>query len=246
VSLAAWVALVTLAGPPAEPAAPGPGEIMQRALAAVGPVADVSSLRAEGEVRVQDHPERTVRFELLSIAGSPRRLLLRQRLPDGRDMEMGCQGDVGWMRRPGDARATPIEPVAVSATVAGLLPSRMVLAVADRFPHRKSAPAGTFDGRNCLRLDVEDRDGVKGRIWFDVASGRIAGIETDAKDAAQPASRLVFEAWGPAGALTVPVRLRMQRGDETLVTEFRTISVEPIPETAFDPPPEVRGETGVP
>jgi hypothetical protein len=246
VNVVALFASLLLATPPQPPATPEPDAIMQRALAAVGPAQDVSSLRTEGEVRVEGHPDRTVRFELLSIAGSPRRLLLRQRLPDGRDMGMGCQGDVGWMRRPGDARATPIEPVAVSATVAGLLPSRMVLAVADRFPHRKSAPAGTFEGRNCLRLDVEDRDGVRGRIWFDAVSGRIAGIETDAKDAAQPASRLVFEAWGPAGALTVPVRLRMQRGDETLVTEFRTISVEPIPEAAFDPPPDVRGEIGGP
>ena len=242
----ALVATLLLAGPPTEPVSPEPGAIMQRALAAVGPVADVSSLRAEGEVRVPDHPERTVRFELLSIAGSPRRLLLRQRLPDGRQMEMGCQGEVGWMRRPGDDRAMPIEPVAVSATVAGLLPSRMVLSVADRFPHRQSAPAGAFEGRTCLRLDAEDRDGVKGRLWFDADSGRLAGIETEAKDAARPASRLVFEAWGAAGPLTVPTRLRMQRGDETLITEFRAISVEPIPEAAFAPPAEVREDADGP
>jgi hypothetical protein len=181
-----------------------------------------------------------VRFELLSIAGSPRRLLLRQRLADGRSMEMGCLGEVGWLRRPGDSTAMPLEAVAVSATTSALLPSRMVLSVADRFPHRTPAPSGTFEGRVCDRLEVEDRDGVKGSLWFDPTSGRLTGIETQAKDASRPASRTVIEAWGPAGPLSVPVRLRMRRGDETVVTEFTSVSVEPLADKAFEPPPEVR------
>jgi hypothetical protein len=235
--------MASLAGPPVDAVASDPAALFRRALEAVGPVSEVTSLRAEGEVRVQGHPDRTVRFELLSIAGSPRRLLLRQRLADGRSMEMGCRGEIGWLRRPGDTAATPLEAVAVSVTAAALLPSRMVLAVADRFPHRSAAPAGTFEGRACDRLEVEDRDGVKGRLWFDAASGRLAGIETDAKDAARPASLTVIEAWGPAGPLTVPTRLRMRRGDETIETEFSGVSVEPIPDRAFEPPVEVRAGT---
>jgi hypothetical protein len=235
--IGAALLVASLAGPPA---ATDPAALMRRALEAVGPVSEVTSLRADGEVRVEGHPERTVRFELLSIAGSPRRLLLRQRLADGRSMEMGCLGEVGWLRRPGDSTAMPLEAVAVSATTSALLPSRMVLSVADRFPHRTPAPSGTFEGRVCDRLEVEDRDGVKGSLWFDPTSGRLTGIETQAKDASRPASRTVIEAWGPAGPLSVPVRLRMRRGDETVVTEFTSVSVEPLADKAFEPPPEVR------
>lgn len=235
--IGAALLVASLAGPSA---ATDPAALMRRALEAVGPVSEVTSLRADGEVRVEGHPERTVRFELLSIAGSPRRLLLRQRLADGRSMEMGCLGEVGWLRRPGDSTAMPLEAVAVSATTSALLPSRMVLSVADRFPHRTPAPSGTFEGRVCDRLEVEDRDGVKGSLWFDPTSGRLTGIETQAKDASRPASRTVIEAWGPAGPLTVPVRLRMRRGDETVVTEFTSVSVEPLADKAFEPPPEVR------
>ncbi len=235
--IGAALLVASLAAPPA---ATDPAALMRRALEAVGPVSEVTSLRADGEVRVEGHPERTVRFELLSIAGSPRRLLLRQRLADGRSMEMGCLGEVGWLRRPGDSTAMPLEAVAVSATTSALLPSRMVLSVADRFPHRTPAPSGTFEGRVCDRLEVEDRDGVKGSLWFDPTSGRLTGIETQAKDASRPASRTVIEAWGPAGPLTVPVRLRMRRGDETVVTEFTSVSVEPLADKAFEPPPEVR------
>jgi hypothetical protein len=235
--IGAALLVASLAGPSA---ATDPAALMRRALEAVGPVSEVTSLRADGEVRVEGHPERTVRFELLSIAGSPRRLLLRQRLADGRSMEMGCLGEVGWLRRPGDSTAMPLEAVAVSATTSALLPSRMVLSVADRFPHRTPAPSGTFEGRVCDRLEVEDRDGVKGSLWFDPTSGRLTGIETQAKDASRPASRTVIEAWGPAGPLSVPVRLRMRRGDETVVTEFTSVSVEPLADKAFEPPPEVR------
>ncbi len=241
--IGAALLVASLAGPPA---ATDPAALMRRALEAVGPVSEVTSLRADGEVRVEGHPERTVRFELLSIAGSPRRLLLRQRLADGRSMEMGCLGEVGWLRRPGDSTAMPLEAVAVSATTSALLPSRMVLSVADRFPHRTPAPSGTFEGRVCDRLEVEDRDGVKGSLWFDPTSGRLTGIETQAKDASRPASRTVIEAWGPAGPLTVPVRLRMRRGDETVVTEFTSVSVEPLADKAFEPPPEVRPEETAP
>ena len=241
--IGAALLVASLAGPPA---ATDPAALVRRALEAVGPVSEVTSLRADGEVRVEGHPERTVRFELLSIAGSPRRLLLRQRLADGRSMEMGCLGEVGWLRRPGDSTAMPLEAVAVSATTSALLPSRMVLSVADRFPHRTPAPSGTFEGRVCDRLEVEDRDGVKGSLWFDPTSGRLTGIETQAKDASRPASRTVIEAWGPAGPLTVPVRLRMRRGDETVVTEFTSVSVEPLADKAFEPPPEVRPEETAP
>ncbi len=235
-----------LAGSPADAPRTDAAATVQRALEAVGPVSEVSSLRAEGEVRVEGHPDRTVRFELLSVAGSPRRLRLRQRLADGRSMEMGCLGETGWMRRPGDATAMPLEAVAVSTVTSPLLPSRMVLSIADRFPHRSPGPDDSFEGRPCRRLDVEDRDGVKGRLWFDAATGRLAGIETDAKPPANDASRLVIEAWGPAGPLTVPVRLRLRRGDETVVTEFRSLSVDPLPEAAFEPPSEVRGTPGGP
>lgn len=240
IAAVAVIAASLLAGPPVDAASPDPAETVRRAVEAVGPVSEVASLRAEGEVRVEGHPDRTVKFELLSIAGTPRRLLLRQRLPDGRSMEMGCQGETGWLRRPGESKAMPLEAAAVTASTAGLLPSRMMLAVADRFPHRAAAASGSFQGRPCLRLDVEDRDGVTGRLWFDASDGRLAGIETDARDAARPESRMVIEAWGPAGPLRVPTRLRVTRGDETIVTEFACVRVDPIPETTFEPPIEVR------
>ena len=224
--------------PPPPVGEPDASAIVRRAVEAVGPVSEVTSLRAEGEVRSEGHADRTVRFEMLSVTGAPRRLLLRQRLADGRAMEMGCRGDTGWMRRPGASAAAPLDAVAVSTATASLLPSRMVLAVADRFPHRTVGTVAPFEGRPCRCVEVEDRDGVKGRLWFDESNGRLAGIETDAKDALRPASRLVIEAWGPAGPLTVPTRLRMRNGDETIVTEFTRVSVDPIPEAAFDPPAE--------
>ena len=70
------------------------------------------------------------------------------------------------MRVAGRDGVLELEPAAVVATCAPLVPSLMVMAVADRFPTRTLGPAETLDGVACRRVDLEDRDGLPGAAWF--------------------------------------------------------------------------------
>lgn len=228
--------------PPAEkvvtppPAADTPHQVIQRAIDAVGPIEAAPNLRAVGTV--DDARAGRTEFELLAIAGTPRRILLRQKLADGRTMEMGCNDETGWMRPPSGGPPVAMEPAAVSTVTSALLPNRMMLAIADRFPIRRMGPVEEVPGGTaaCRRLELEDRDGERGQAWFDLETSHLRLLRTGT--GASQAS-LTVAAWRRSGPLEMPVWLVTRRGDETVTTRFTTIELEPIPPERFAPPADL-------
>lgn len=208
-------------------------QVMQRAVDAVGPAGSVRFVRAEGTI---EGPDGRSTIELLSSTAKPTRLIIRQRLADGRLLETGCNGDVAWMRGPRDDTVQSLECAAVIATGAALLPTRMMFALADRFPIRSMGPREMRDGRACERLELEDRDGARASAWFDAASGRLLEIRTlDRKPGAAP-SILRIEAWTTVGQLNLPTTISARKGDAVTRSTFTHISLDPIPDDAFAPP----------
>ena len=230
-----------LADPPAntaetEASARSASQVMQRAVDAVGPASSVKFVRAEGTI---EGPDGRSTIELLSSTAKPTRLIIRQRLADGRLLETGCNGELAWMRGPRDETVQLIECSAVIATGAGLLPTRMMFALADRFPIRSMGPREMRDGKACERLELEDRDGAHASAWFDAASGRLLEIRTQDRKPGAPPSILRIEAWTTVGQLTLPTTISARKGDAVTRSTFTRISVDPIPDADFAPPKEL-------
>lgn len=211
-------------------------QVMQRAIDAVGPAGDARFVRVEGTV---DGPDGHSTIEMLATATRPARLVIRQRLSDGRVLETGCDGEVAWMRSPRDGSVQPLECAAVLASGAGLLPTRMMFALADRFPIRTLAPRETRDGRPCDRLELEDRDGAHASAWFDVSTGRLIELRTVDRTPGAPPSVLRMEAWTAVGPLTLPTTISARRGEAITRSVFTRVSLDPIPDAAFAPPPDL-------
>ena len=119
---------------------------------------------------------------------------------------------------PRDDTVQPLECSAVIATSAGLLPTRMMFALADRFPIRSMGPREMRDGKACERLELEDRDGARASAWFDAASGRLLEIRTQDRKPGAPPSILRIEAWTTVGQLTLPTTISARKGDCLLYT----------------------------
>lgn len=233
-----------LAGPPEAtpakapdaPASPSPAQaantFFDRAIAAVGPVERAPFLQATGTIETGG--ERS-ELEVLWSARAPRRTVVRERLADGGVNETGSDGVRGWMRVAGRAGVREIEPAVVIATCAPLVPSLMVMAVADRFPTRTLGPVETLDGVACRRVDLEDRDGLPGAAWFDVANGRLSVFRTQASRAAAPVTTTI-EAWMQAGPLTVPSRLVSRGAGPAVRITFTRVETDAIADAAFRTP----------
>jgi hypothetical protein len=223
----------TAVTPPPPPTTPH--QVMQRAIDAVGPLEAAPHLRAQGTVDTRG--DRT-EFELLAIAGAPRRILLRQRLADGRLMEMGCDGETGWMRPPSGGPPVAMEPAAISTVASALLPNRMMLAIADSFPIRSMGPIEAVPGGTaaCQRLELEDRDGARGQAWFDLETGHLRLLRVGS-GASQES--LTVAAWRRSGSLEMPAWLVTRRGDETVTTRFTAIELDPIPPERFAAPKDL-------
>ena len=211
---------------------PTPAQLFQRAIACVGPIEQAPCLRAEGVIETAGGRSD---ITLLWNARAPRRIVVRERLSDGRVAEWGASGERGWMRAPGREAPIEVEPAAVLASKAALVPSLMVLALADRFPHRTSAAIETIEGVRCHRVDLEDRDGLPGAAWFDTGTGRLRAFQTRGSRNETPTTTTI-EAWTSAGALQVPSRLVCRSGTSEVRTTFSRLSVEPIADEAFAPP----------
>ena len=228
---------LALAGPPeaAQPkpdaaaAAPTADRLFERAIAAVGAIDRVPCVRASGTIETGGTKSE---LEVLWNARAPRRAVVRERLADGGVNETGSDGERGWMRVAGRDGLREIEPAAVIATCAPLVPSLMVIAVADRFPTRTLGPAETVDGVACRRVDLEDRDGLPGAAWFETASGRLHAFRTRASRASDPVTTTI-EAWTQAGPLTVPARLVSRGTGPTVRTTFTRVEIDALPDAAF-------------
>lgn len=220
-------------GVPAAPAAtdPTPAQLFRRAIEAVGPISQAPCLRAEGVIE-SDQARSDV--TLLWNAKAPRRIVVRERLHDGRLVEWGCNGERGWMRVPGRETTVDVEPAAVLATKAALVPSVMVMALADRFTVRTGSAPDVLDGVRCRRVDLEDRDGLPGAAWFDADTGRLRAFRTQAARDETP-TLTTIEAWAAAGPLQVPAKLVSRTGDRTVRTTFARLSTDPLPDELFAP-----------
>lgn len=240
----ALLAVLALADPPAPAAAHAPtppaatdpagaaNRLFERAIAAVGPVERVPFLRATGRI---EHGEDRSAIEVLWNARAPRRIVVRERLADGRVNETGCDGERGWMRVAGRESALELEPAAALATAAPLVPSLMVMAVADRFPSRTLGPIEPQDGVSCQRVDLEDRDGLPGAAWFETATGRLRAFRTRASRTASPVVTSI-ESWAAAGPLTVPACIVSRGSGPAVRTAFVSIETTPIPDADFRAP----------
>lgn len=225
-------ALLLLQATPATPATPTPAAIFQRAIDGIGPVDRVATLRAEGTIETSGE---TRGLRILWSARSPRRLLVRETSPTGAVSESGCNGARGWMRVAGRDTVLDVEPAAVMAANAGLVPHLMVMALADRYPQRTSGPVETLDGIACRRLDLEDRDGVPGAAWFEEGSGRLHAFRTQARRS-EPARTTSIMAWTNVGPLTVPAAFQIEHEGRVTRVRFTRLSDEPIPDADFGAP----------
>jgi hypothetical protein len=219
---------------PATPAAvdAAPADHFTKAITLVGPVDRVPFLRCEGSIETE---RGTSALEVLWSARAPRRLIVRERLPDGSIAESGCDGTRGWMRVPGRAAPLEVEPAAVLAGNAGIVPPLMLLALADRFPQRKPGTDETIGGVACRRLEMEDRDGVPGVAWFDAATGRLRAFRVQARRS-QPATITTITAWTTVGPLLVPSGFESIRDGATTRVRFTRFDAEPLDPAAFAPP----------
>lgn len=210
---------------------PTPAGLFDRAIAAVGPVERVPTLHAEGSI---EDPSGRSSIEVLWSARAPRRLLVRVKSAAGAVSESGCDGTRGWMIVPGRADALDVEPAAILAANAGLVPPLMVMALADRFPQRTLGPDETIDGVRCTRVDLEDRDGMPGAAWFEVASGRLRAFRTQRRRS-EPAMTTTITEWTSVGPLTLPATLRSVRDGKVTQLRFDRIRADPIEAGAFAP-----------
>ena len=241
-SAIALIVALSLAGPPQPAAEPTPipratesptaSSYFDRAIAAVGPVDRAPFLRAIGTIETDGTRSE---LEVLWSARTPRRAVVRERLADGGVNETGSDGERGWMRVAAREGVREIEPAAVIATCAPLVPSLMVMAVADRFPTRTIGPDETLDGVKCRRIDLEDRDGLPGAAWFEASTGRLRAFRTQATRAAAPVTTTI-ETWMQAGPLTVPSRLVSRAPGSTVRTIFTRVETDAIADAAFRSP----------
>lgn len=214
------------------PTDPTPSQLFARAVEAVGPLKSTPFLRAEGVVET---PEGRSDVTILWSARPPRRIVLRERLSDGRVAEWGCDATRGWMRVPGRLAPLEVETAAVLAVRAAFVPSNMVMALADRFPIRTSATPETLDGVRCTRVALEDRDGLPGVAWFECDTGRLRAFQTQPSRTEAP-SVTTIQAWTKVGPLTLPSSLVSRTSDRVTRTTFTHLSTNAIPDADFTPP----------
>ena len=209
-------------------------EIINRAIEAMGGEEAIKSIEsARYTMKVGNEDEAIVRK---AITVSPDLYLVKEEYPDALS-EIGFDGEIGWavsvfedtyrctVRLASRLRAEQEVDLLAGFTV----PHRLLLILWERvFWEKETSVAGRveFEGRECEKVVIPQPDGGQTVAYFDVATGLLAGIETERVQGAWTLRRTsVYDNWQQCGPIRLFTTLREEGGlrrspSSTTITQF--------------------------
>lgn len=175
----------------------------------------------------------------------PGRFLARQEIRGLGEMEVGCDGEVGWRKDPPDGLLTPLPP----AEAADYARRWDLQALIRELDLRASSAHHLEDDRweetpcSVLELVVDERPM---RVYYAESDGLPRMIEISEGDRRRSIRRVVIEAWSEPGAAH-PVRwvraLRIEQPRLDIEVDYEFVSFDDVSESTFIPPVGLSTET---
>jgi hypothetical protein len=149
----------------------------------------------------------------------------------------GFDGEVSWSMGPRGAEIYKSSPVEAARRDADL---QYPLHQRDYFSKYELAGITDFEGHHCYWLHGTTHWGKDNNQFYDVTSGLLVGYRFQSDDKNSVPTILVFDDYKNSGGPLVATRQTGHHGDQTQTTRITSVSYEPLADSIFELPGEVK------
>ncbi len=241
---------------PPPPVSPNPdgSRLLTRCFRAMGGPSEleqITSMHVEAALKAGD--DSLGEIELFLARGN--RSLFRFTQEDGETSSFGSDGTISWEQIPasegGGWKLLPEEQLARRISVNNWL--GRVLHMGAETTTMKTTGKVTFQGRPCWAVDLEYRNDEPMTAFFDVETKLIAGFQRPFQMPEDGLAEsyvidIIFSDWKPVEDVTLfhEVKLVISPDMSSLQLNYVTLSINDVPESTFDLPPQIKALTPPP
>lgn len=205
-----------------------------------GAFALIQSLHSVGELSI---PAAGVTGTLEVWQGRPNRTVLHASVPGYGDVRTGFTGATGWS----------LDPMEGARLLAGLEAAQARddahfdshLRTSELIDSMTAVERTTLSGYDCYKVRTLWKSGRETVDCFSTETGLLVGSVRTHQSASGPAEALiVYEEYRPFGDLLMPTRITTQVNGVDQVISLRTVVLDEVPDSIFEPPPEIRALIG--
>jgi outer membrane lipoprotein-sorting protein len=214
--------------------------VLERYKHALGGVEAIKSVQSETRRGKVEGTGMKGEATFISYA-KPFKSLFKLTRPDGQETVSGFDGAVSWSVTPQGPmidKDTPIDALRRDADL------QYALHQPDYFQKLELVGVSDFEGRLCYWLHGTTRWGKDNNQFYDVQSGLLAGYRFQSDDKSSAVTKLLFQEYKSFGLTLVPTRMTLRGGDRVRTFTVTSVSYEPLSDSIFDLPPEVKALRG--
>ncbi|HSK20782.1 MAG TPA: hypothetical protein VK912_16635 [Longimicrobiales bacterium] len=227
---------------PAPAALPGAEQIVARYHEAMGAAtfANIRSLHSVGEVSI---PVAGITGTLEIWQGRPNRTVMVASVPGYGEVRTGYNGENGWSVDPVEGPRILAGPEARQAEDDAHFDSH--LRTAELIDSMTTIERTTLGGHDCFKVHTIWKTGRETSDCYSVESGLLIGSVRTHESSTGPTEALIlYEDYQMFGAARLPTRITTQVDGVDQVVTLRRVTLNEVPDSAFNPPPEIRALLG--
>lgn len=221
---------------------PSAEQILTRYHEAVGAVAfaNIQSLYSVGELAI---PAAGITGTLEVWQARPNRTVMHASVPGYGDVLTGFTGDSGWSLDPLEGARMLAGPEAAQARDDAHFDSH--LRTAELVDSMTAIERTTLSGYDCYKVRTIWKSGRETVDCFSAETGLLVGSLRTHQSSTGPAEALIlYEEYRPFGDVRIPTRITTQVSGIDQVITLRVVTLDEVPDSAFELPPEIRALLG--
>jgi hypothetical protein len=202
--------------------------------------AGIQSLHSSGDLAI---PAAGISGTIEIWQGRPNRTLLHAAVPGYGDVRAGFTGENGWSVDPADGPRILAGPEADQAADDAHFDSH--LRTPELVDSMRTVERTTLSGYECHAVRMFWKSGRITTDCFSVESGLLVGSMRTHHSATGPADALVlYEDYRDFGNIRLPTRITTQVNGVDQVIRLTSVTLNDVPDSAFEPPPAIRALLG--
>lgn len=172
------------------------------------------------------------------------RFLVRQYTSPSHVIEIGFDGEVGWIFNTIDPKYELLDDTQIKQLKEQAQIHRRVLYLADSFDKVETVARTSFNGEDCYKVQLTAKDAAEDDrqfAYFSVQTKMICGTEITKTSAMGPQTTIVmYTEWGEVANIKVAKEMKVLQGGQVLTTRFEKVEFNTVDPAAFALPAAVR------
>ena len=217
-------------------------QILARYHEAIGAAAfaNIQSLHSVGELAI---PAAGITGTLEVWQGRPNRTVMHASVPGYGDVRTGFTGDSGWSLDPLQGARMLAGAEAAQARDDAHFDSH--LRTAELVDSMTAIERTTLSGYDCYKVRTVWKSGRETVDCFSAETGLLVGSLRTHQSSTGPAEALIlYEEYRLFGEMRMPTRITTQVNGIDQVITLRVVTLDEVPDSAFEPPAEIRALLG--